>query len=130
MIIRKDGSVIGATALYGIAADRSLAEKGRLVADPALSKEGPYVLEAELLLLDVAFTRLELAAVQTCVRDDNGGMQSINARFGFERCGQHFIRGVEYFDYRLTADRYGPDTLYATVGAWAYRSLRSQGSRR
>ncbi len=129
-IVRKDGAVVGATALYGIADDRSMAEKGRLVADPLLSKQGPYVLEAELLLLDVAFARLDLRAVTTCVRDDNGVMQHINARLGFERSGQHVIRGVEYFDYRLTADRYAPEPLRATAVAWAQRTSRTQGAPR
>lgn len=123
-IARKDGTVVGATALYGITADRARAEKGRLVVDDAYAREAPYTLEAELLLLDIAFGTFGLAQVDTCVRDDNGVMQSINARLGFVRTGEHDIRGVEYFDYALTPDRYQPDALRATVDAWARRAVR------
>jgi RimJ/RimL family protein N-acetyltransferase len=124
-ITRKDGVVVGATALYGIADDRSRAEKGRLVIDDARAREAPYTLEAELLLLDVAFANFGIARVETCVRDDNGVMQSINARLGFVRTGEHDIRGVEYFDYVLTPERYQPDALRATVAAWARRLSRA-----
>lgn len=124
-ITRKDGVVVGATALYGIAEDRSRAEKGRLVIDDTRAREAPYTLEAELLLLGVAFDSLGIARIETCVRDDNGVMQSINARLGFVRSGQHDIRGVEYFDYVLTPDRYQPAPLQATVDAWARRRSRA-----
>lgn len=124
-IARKDGVIVGATALYGIAADRSHAEKGRLVVDDARAREAPYTLEAELLLLDIAFDTFGIARVDTCVRHDNGVMQSINARLGFERTGEHDIRGVEYFDYALTRDRYRPAALRTTVDAWARREVRA-----
>jgi RimJ/RimL family protein N-acetyltransferase len=127
VIARKDGVIVGATALYDIAADRSRGEKGRLVVDDERAREAPYILEAELLLLDVAFNTLQLASVTTCVRDDNAVMQSINARFGFVRNGQHDIRGVEYFDYVLTPDRYTSDALRQTAMAWARRSSRTTG---
>jgi RimJ/RimL family protein N-acetyltransferase len=124
-ICRKDGLVVGATALYGITDDRARAEKGRLVIDDAYAKEGPYILEAELLLLDVAFGRVKVARVDTCVRDDNGTMQSINAKLGFTRTGEHDIRGVEYWDYALTPDRYAPERLRAVAAAWAARASRA-----
>lgn len=124
VIVNKQGAMVGGTALYGITDDRSRAEKGRLVVDEARAKEAPYILEAELLLLDVAFDRLQVARVDTCVRDDNAVMQSINAKLGFERTGEHDIRGVEYFDYALTPARYAPDRLRATARAWAARSTR------
>ncbi|MCU0635042.1 MAG: GNAT family N-acetyltransferase [Gemmatimonadaceae bacterium] len=120
-IVTKQGDVLGATALYGITDDRSRGEKGRLVMDDARGREGPYTLEAELLLLDVAFDRVGLERVDTCVRHDNGVMQSINARLGFERTGEHDIRGVPYFDYSLTPVRYTPAALRATAAAWARR---------
>lgn len=123
-ICRKDGTVVGATALYNITADRSRAEKGRLVVDDAYAREAPYTLEAELLLLDHAFGTFGLAQVDTCVRHDNGVMQSINARLGFVEVGAHDIRGVPYLDYALTPDRYRPDALRATVAAWARRTER------
>jgi RimJ/RimL family protein N-acetyltransferase len=128
VIARKDGSIVGATALYDIAADRSRGEKGRLVVDDARAKEGPYILEAELLLLDVAFDVLRLATVTTCVRDDNTVMQSINARFGFARSGKHDIRGVPYFDYTLPADRYTAEPMRSVAAAWARRISRSTGA--
>lgn len=124
VIARKDGRIIGATALYGIADDRSRGEKGRLVIDDAVAREAPYVLEAELMLLDIALSELQLARIDTCVRHDNGVMQSINARLGFVQSGAHDIRGVEYYDYALTPDRYHPDALAAIVAQWAHRLER------
>jgi RimJ/RimL family protein N-acetyltransferase len=125
VIARKDGVVVGGTALYGIAADRSRAEKGRLVVDPSHAMEAPYALEAELLLLDVAFNALGIAQVETCVRHNNLPMQSINARLGFTPVGQHQVRGVDYYDYSLTATQYAPTKLYATLDAWSRRLTTS-----
>lgn len=124
-ICDKQGAVVGATALYGIAADRSRAEKGRLVVDDARAREAPFALEAELLLLDLAFGPLALARIDTCVRHDNAVMQSLNARLGFVRTGAHDIRGVEYYDYALTPDQYVPAALHATVRRWAQRLAAS-----
>lgn len=123
VIARKDGTVVGATALYGMTSDRQRGEKGRLVADERCAREGPYVLEAELLLLDVAFHTIGLDAVVTCVRHDNAVMQSINARLGFVRTGAHDIRGVPYHDFTLTAAQYRPERLRATVDAWTARAV-------
>jgi RimJ/RimL family protein N-acetyltransferase len=130
VIACKDGRVVGATALYDIAADRSRGEKGRLVVDDTVAKQGPYVLEAELLLLDVAFDILQLACVTDCVRDDNTVMQSIDARYGFLRTGQHDIRGVTYFDYALPAARYTPEPMRSIAAAWARRTSRASGATR
>lgn len=130
VIANKSGTVVGATALYGIASDRSRAEKGRLVVNDAMSREAPYVLEAELLLLDTAFSRLAIKHIDTCVRHDNSTMQSINARFGFVRSGEHDIRGVVYFDYVLNTDDYRPDAMRETLRAWVgRRSSRPPGTK-
>ena len=128
VIAGKDGTVLGATALYSIAADRTRAEKGRLVIDETRSMEAPYVLEAELLLLDVAFTHLGIQRVETCVRHDNGGMQSINARLGFTPCGSHDVRGVVYLDFDLTPQRHQPAALQRIAAAWAARTDRLTGA--
>jgi RimJ/RimL family protein N-acetyltransferase len=125
VIVSKDGSVVGGTALYNIADDRAQAEKGRLAVDDARAMEAPYALEAELLLLDLAFYRLELRRVLTCVRHNNTVMLSINAKLGFERIGQHDIRGVTYFDLALTAPRYAPHAWRTLAAAWARRAHRS-----
>ena len=127
VIARKDGTVLGATALYDIAADRSHADKGRLVIDESRSMEAPYVLEAELLLLDVAFARLGIARIDTCVRHDNAGMQSINARLGFTPGGSHDVRGVEYLDFSVTAEQHHPEALRRVAAAWAARTNRLTG---
>jgi RimJ/RimL family protein N-acetyltransferase len=121
VIARKDGVVVGGTALYGIAPDRSRAEKGRLVIDPSHAMEAPYALEAELLLLEAAFDELGIAQIETCVRHDNLSMQSINTRLGFTPAGQHQVRGVDYYDYSLTATLYAPTKLHATLSAWSRR---------
>lgn len=129
IIARKDGTPVGGTALYGIAGDRMRAEKGRLVIDETRTREAPYVLEAELLLLDIAFDRLDIGRVDTCVRHDNATMQSINARLGFVRTGAHDIRGVEYFDYAASPARYHTHTslaLRAVPAAWARRFPRTR----
>ncbi|HEY0931754.1 MAG TPA: GNAT family N-acetyltransferase [Gemmatimonas sp.] len=123
-IMRKDGVIVGATALYGIAEDRSRAEKGRLVIDESRSREAPYTLEAELLLLDIAFGMFGIQRVETSVRHDNGVMQSINTRLGFVHTHSHDNSGVEYYLSSLSADQYQPAALRAVVDAWARRAQR------
>jgi RimJ/RimL family protein N-acetyltransferase len=121
VIARKDGEIVGGTALYGIAADRLRGEKVRLVIDECHALEAPYALEAELLLLDTAFQILALSRVDTCVRHDNTAMQSINARLGFLRVGAHVIRGVDYHDFSLATGAHAPWKLRATLDAWTRR---------
>jgi RimJ/RimL family protein N-acetyltransferase len=124
-ILRKDGTLIGGTALYGIAADRSRAEKGRLVVDDTVAREAPFAVDAELLLLDCAFTHFGLARIDTCVRHDNVVMQQLNARLGFLRTGSHDIRGVEYHDFALTPEQYRPESLRALLATWGRRTHRA-----
>jgi len=124
-IVRKDGVIVGATALYGITDDRARAEKGRLVIDEARSREAPYTLEAELLLLDIAFGLFGIQRVETSVRHDNATMQSINTRLGFVHTGTHDNNGVEYYLSSLRAEQYQPQVLRALVDGWARRIRRT-----
>ena len=116
----------GVTALYDIDLENGArGEKGRLVVDEALSREAPIVLEAELLLLDAAFSRLGLMQVYTRVRPDNPGMISINKRLGFDETGRGELRGAEMIIQTLNATDYRPENLQRVVRHWRARLERT-----
>ena len=116
------GRLVGATALYDIdLEDGTTAEKGRLVVDQEVSRETPIVLEAELLLLSIAFQQLGLAQIMTRVNPDNLSMISINKRLGFEKTGHSSLRGASKVVQTLEARAYRPNRLNQIVQHWRKR---------
>jgi RimJ/RimL family protein N-acetyltransferase len=124
MIQSKDGRIVGANALYDIAPDGSIAEKGRLVVDEAVAMEAPYALEADVMLLRIAFEDLGIARIKTIVRAENEKMNSMNARLGFVPCGKRDVRGVSYDEYDLVPEAFDPAPFDATLSHWRKRNER------
>jgi RimJ/RimL family protein N-acetyltransferase len=130
MIRTRDGAVVGANALYSIDDVPGVAEKGRLVIDEALGLAGPFALESDLLLLDLAFKSLELDRVVTIVRPENTKMLSMNSRLGFKPCGEREVRGVMYGEFCLESTHFEAEPLQSIVAHWRDRFERTpaQGS--
>lgn len=129
MIRDPHGRVVGANALYSIDPNGRAAEKGRLVVDEQLGLTGPFALESDLLLLGFAFDVLELEQVVTIVRPENSKMLSMNARFGFQRCGEREVRGVDYQEFSLDRARFDRGPLEAVVSHWRQRFERATAKR-
>lgn len=125
VVATKDGTVIGTNALYDIDTSAGTAELGRLVIDEERGMEAPYVLEAELRLLDLAFDTLGLTKIVCTVRHDNHKTLSMNLRFGASVTGQIDIRGVPFDYLELPRDKqHEYRKLYAIIRHWERRSQR------
>ena len=124
MIQAPDGRIVGATALYDIDEAGASAEIGRLVVDEKVAFEAPYALEADLLVLRLAFADLGVARVTTIVRHENEKMNSMNARFGFLPCGTRDVRGTLYGEYDLDAERFDPNLFDGILTHWSKRNER------
>ena len=129
MIAAKDGALVGVTALYDIDLAAGSAEKGRLVSADEISLAAPYVLEAELLLLRLAFGELGLQTVSAAIRPDNDKVISAHARMGFRRDGSKHIRGTDYEVHRLRAERFDPTPMEAVVDHFRQRSQAARDLR-
>ncbi len=125
-VFDRAGRAIGTNALYDIDAEGDGAEKGRLTVDEAVGLEAPYALESDLLLIGFALGELGLRAIRTRVRHDNLKMQSMNARLGFERVGEHIARGVPHIDQLLRRDSFDPRPLDAIIDHWSKRHERGK----
>jgi RimJ/RimL family protein N-acetyltransferase len=111
--------IIGTTALYDITSLQC--EKGRLVMDEAFTSRKPYVLEAELMIIDLAFGELCVEKIVTCTRYDNAKMESINKRLGFVKHGEREIRGIMYNDFILYKSNFKKESLRKTILHWVKR---------
>jgi RimJ/RimL family protein N-acetyltransferase len=120
------GEIVGITALYDIAADGSTAEKGRLVIDENRATAAPIALEAELLILRLAFDTLQVATVLTIVQPGNGKMISVNSRMGFQQCGTRELRSVPYNEYCLSRKEFTPAPLEKILQHWKLRNERGK----
>lgn len=112
--------IIGTTALYDITSEK--AEKGRLIVDEDKSLRKPYVLEAELLIIEYAFEKLNIHQLITRTKLDNEKMKSINKRFGFIKTGECKVNREVYEIFNL--EGYHPDSLLK------YQSLVMKWSKR
>jgi len=119
-IVTKYADFIGTTSLYDITENQG--EKGRLVIDPKKGLRGPYALEAELLVLEIAFTDFGLERVITVVRDSNAKMNSMNVRLGFTRTGTRLLRGEPYGLYTLEPASFQPVGLNTVIDHWEKRA--------
>lgn len=117
--------VVGTTALYDITPEQC--EKGRLVVDENFASRKPYVLEAELMIIDIAFSELGVKQIVTCTRYDNKKMESINKRLGFVKFGERSIRGVIYNDFVLYRSHFHRQSLEKTILHWHKREQKSEG---
>ncbi|MDG0811876.1 GNAT family N-acetyltransferase [Cohnella rhizosphaerae] len=126
VILNRRGDFVGTTALYNIDFVAMKAEKGRLITDEAIAVGGPFVLEAELLLLHFAFKELGLKTIYTTVRDDNVKMQSVNRKLGFEYKYTIDIRDVPYHYYELSLDVYNPEPFEPILEHWRKRYERAK----
>lgn len=116
---KKEKTIIGTTALYDINAESC--EKGRLIVDKEYRNTKPYVLDAELLILNLAFDVLKVKTVKTCTKVDNSNMQSINSKFGFTFEKNILIRNEAYNYYRLEESDFLDTKLKKTLLHWAKR---------
>ncbi|OXS79288.1 GNAT family N-acetyltransferase [Domibacillus enclensis] len=111
--------IIGSTSLYEIT--HLQCEKGRLVIDEKVASCKPYVLEAEIMIIKVAFEKLQLKKIITSTRYDNGKMESINKRLGFVQYGFHDIRGVQYNDFVLEQENFNSKPFEKILSHWLKR---------
>lgn len=116
---KETGEIIGTTSLYDI--DSIQAEKGRFIIDENVSIQKPYALEAELLIINFAFTTLKLEKLVTCTREDNLKMESINKRFGFEYSDDFLVRGIRYKLFNLNQENYSPMKFEKIINHWKNR---------
>lgn len=114
--------VIGTTSLYDITNEQC--EKGRLIMDETFTSRKPYVLEAELMIVEIAFSELGVERVITCTRYDNEKMESINKRLGFIKYGEHEVRGVMYNDFVLYKSSFKKQQLEKTLAHWQKREKK------
>jgi RimJ/RimL family protein N-acetyltransferase len=119
VVARKNGTIVGANALYNITAQGG--EKGRQIVDETAARTAPIALEAELLLLDHAFHALKLPYVTALVRPDNLTVHSFNLRLGFQPLGNETLRGRDYTRYILSAADYNPTPHRPLIAYWAGR---------
>lgn len=124
VIINKKEEFIGTTSLYDINYQQGSAEKGRLVVSKEKSLEGPYTLESELLLINIAFNNLDLKYITTSVKADNLEMQSINKRLGFQFYREVIIRGEAYNQYRLLKADFKSEYFDKIINHWRKRHER------
>ena len=121
-VLTPAGEFAGATRLYDI--DGATAEKGGLVLREELARGSPLALEAELLLLHVAFHLIGLHTVSTQVRPENTKMLSINRRLGFVPAGETTLRGVPYLRAELAVAGFDPAPLLPILSHWKNRHAR------
>lgn len=123
-VVTPQGEFAGATRIYDIDLAGASAEKGGLVLRSELARVAPLALEAELMLLHLAFRWLGLAEIITQVRPENTNMLSINARLGFQPAGEATLRGVAYGRFSLTAGGFDPAPLLPILRHWKSRHAR------
>ncbi|QPA30699.1 GNAT family N-acetyltransferase [Thermaerobacillus caldiproteolyticus] len=113
--------IIGSTSLYNITSLQC--EKGRLIIDEKFATRKPYVLEAEIMIIKIAFKELGLNKIITSTRYDNGKMESINRRLGFVKSGSHYIRGVLYNDFVLEKENFDSKPFERILVHWVKRGV-------
>ncbi len=111
--------IIGSTSIYDI--DSLQCEKGRFILDQSNAAKKPYALEAEILVIKLAFEELKVSQIITTTRYDNTKMESINKRFGFIRIGSKMIRNVEYYTYVLKKQKFDPKPFEKILLHWQKR---------
>ena len=93
MIEDPSGRIVGVNCLYEINVHPGEAEKGRQASDEVLAMAGPFSLEADLMLIRLAFEEFWLDRVVCTIRDDNEKTISMNLRMGMKRIGNQDVRG-------------------------------------
>lgn len=119
IICNNTKKIIGTTSLYDIT--QTKCEKGRLVIDEQFATSKPYTLEAEIMIIKIAFEELNLKNIITTTRYNNEKMESINKRLGFVHYGSHEIRGVQYQKYVLEKANFNPYPFEKILNHWLKR---------
>jgi RimJ/RimL family protein N-acetyltransferase len=125
MMRRPDGVAVGTMALYSIDPDGRQAEQGRLVIDEASAMSAPYAIQAELLLLDLAFRGLDMLRIITTIRPENGKVISMYRRMGFRFVRDVELRATAYYEYALDRAEFAPQPLERIVNHWRSRLERA-----
>lgn len=116
----KSGRVVGCNRLYDI--NKLSAEKGSLIVDPEYARSMPIALEADVRVIKIAFSELNLYELVTAVRLENSKMLSINSRFGFSEIDKESIRGVAYSRSQLLRDSFDPLKFETIINHWSKRN--------
>ena len=120
VICDKTGRTVGINRLYDITHEG--AQKGSLIVEEQFSKVLPIALEADLLLIKLAFYKLNLNYITTIVRNENPKMISMNSRIGFQKTDSMYVREVEYGCYKLDKCNFIPTKLESIVNHWGARN--------
>ncbi|PLS17882.1 hypothetical protein CVD28_09315 [Bacillus sp. M6-12] len=121
LVQNKEGNVIGTNALYDIDFKENLCEKGRQIIDPSETLKGPYALEAELMILDIAFNVLGCNQIIAKIRQDNGKVLNMNKRLGLKIKDSVLVREIPYFVLELKKSSYKPDQFKKIIDHWCQR---------
>ena len=97
----KNGKYLGTSSLYNIDFELNTAEKGRKIVDEKYVLGKPIALESDILILDLAFKKLELSSLFSIVKKDNIKVISMNERYGFYQTGEKIIRNESYLIFQL-----------------------------
>jgi RimJ/RimL family protein N-acetyltransferase len=121
MIKLPTGSIIGTVSLYSIGPAGGSGEKGRLVIDEDVAMTAPYAVETDLLVLDLAFNKFDLARVFASIRPENGKVISMHRRIGFRFTRGFVLRTIPYHLYTLERADFNRALLERIVQHWRKR---------
>ena len=118
-IKNKDGLVIGTNRLYDITTEKC--EQGSLMIDTHYSRTAPFVPEAIMLSLDLAFDVFGVHTIVNEDRHDNKNMNSLTKRFGFQFLRKTDIRGIAFNYYELSKETYRRTEVEEVLKLWLER---------